>query len=516
MSEGSIVCSLTSYSCYYRTPLIKRVRVLSICFLRRNCTVVNRCCTVSKLAALEYFVTVLEGNHVLVESSSECCFVRSSLGYFLESRCPTYERVRVLIVSEFAHVCVSRHCTVLYLGRLNQTAVLVEPCDHVLVLHTGVSCSVGCISNDCYRCYIPTTEGIRVLGRVSLRSVCMSRNNTVCNLGYVDDAAIVVLPSNLVAVQSLSEGCIVCSLTSYRSDSNIPTAEGIGVLCCSFLDRCCTAVSRYLAILPSTLLQLGITALEDYQIAANLSIEYCIVNSILCYGSDWFIPACERVVVLGRSSFFRCTRISRCLAISKRLAIEYIFAVHEGDSVIIQRCAIGSRVSSVTGYSSDIVIPASERICILSISFLGRSSNRVSRCCTISQFAALQLSAVLVREDNHILVHNLTEGCLINGFTSHRFDGVIPTIECVGVLCRSFLDRCRAAVSRCYAISPSTGLQDSRTVLEGYCIAASLGSEDCVVGSFRGYGYKFLIPTCEGVGVLSIGSFSRISSCVVR
>ena len=220
------------------------------------------------------------------------------------------------------------------------------------------------------------------------------------------------------------------------------------------------------------------------------------------------------ISILGRSS----TCISRCLTVSHLAALENNITVLEGDRVLVTNNCELRCVDLVTNNGCDSGIPTCERVGILCVSRFGRSFTGVSRHRTVCHlFDGLQRRAIVVNEGDGVLVHCSVVGSCIGYSTCYRNDISIPAFERVGVLCRSSLLRSCTAIYRCFTIFQFAALENSTIfVLEGDGVLVNRFGEFRGVCSLTDNRYDLRIPTCEGVGVLSISRLGRSSTCVCR
>ena len=163
------LCGICSSLCYLsnsRLPTLEGVGPFSRGSLGGiSLSIVCRCCTILNLAALQFSITVHELNGVLIHCAVELSRVGCYTGYSRNSRIPTGKGIRILSRNCLARIFVARYYTVLNLCCSNDTLVIIEPCDGVLIYRAVKLSRVSSLSGYFCKFSIPTGEGIGILCR---------------------------------------------------------------------------------------------------------------------------------------------------------------------------------------------------------------------------------------------------------------------------------------------------------------------------------------------------------------
>ena len=345
------------------------------------------------------------------------------------------------------------------------------------------------------------------LGRIS-RS---NRRCAVLILFCLYYAAIFVLEGDEVLVKSCSKRRLVCCSTGHGYNRVVPTIERIGVLCCCFLGRIGRGYRRCAILILFCLDNAAIFVLERDEVLVQSRCELCHVGCSTGYSYNRVVPTVERIGVLC------CGVLSRISRSYRRCAVFVLFSLNnaaifvlERDEVLVQSRSERRLVGCSTGYGYNRVVPTVERIGVLCRGILGRIS-RSNRCCTVLILFCLDRAAIFVLEGDEVLVQCRSERCLVGCLARNGYNRIIPTVERVGVLCRSFLGRISRSNRRC-AILILLGFDYAAIfVLEGDEVLVQSCSERCLVGCSTGYGNNRVIPTTEGICILCRSFLGRIS-----
>ena len=191
-------------------------------------------------------VIVLPCDGILVDGAVEGRGVFRVTGNSNDLRSPACEGVGILIGCVLSRVGVSRGLAICYGGGVDHTAVIVLPCDGILVDGAVEGSGVFRVAGHSCDLRSPACEGVGILiGRV-LSSVRMSRNLAVSNSGGVDHSAVIVLPCDGILVDGAVEGSGVFRVAGHSCDLRSPAYEGVGIVFVRRLSR--VGMSRSIAV----------------------------------------------------------------------------------------------------------------------------------------------------------------------------------------------------------------------------------------------------------------------------
>ena len=352
--ELSRISSLSGYFCKFSIPTGEGIGVLSRCrFSRNGLAIICRCCTIVPLAVLQLgAIVVIEYNGVLVHYAVELSRISSLSGYYCKFGIPTGEGIGVLCRcrfsrSRFAIIC--RCCAIVPLAVLQLGAIVVVEYNDVLV-HYAVELSLVS-SFACYlsQCRCPTCKAVGILSSSSLARVSVTRCCSVRYHSGVNDALVIVEPSDGIFVNRCIELCRIGSSLGYRHYLRTPRIiERIGILRRCSLGRSISGICRSTTVSHVFGLQrCVITIFPSDGVLIHRAAELSRVCSRTCYRHYLRIPTVEGIGVLIRCILKRsCTGVCRCLAILNVTALQYSsILILEGDGVLVHRsielCGIG-------------------------------------------------------------------------------------------------------------------------------------------------------------------------------
>ena len=142
---------------------------------------------------------------------------------------------------------MGRNRAVLYHRRVEDTVIIVQPCDRVLVHRRIILRRVGCgFGHRADRRTPRVVETVGVLGRRGLGRNCaaVAGRLAVGHLFCLQRLAVAVYPSDRVLVDSAAVNCFIGCLPSHSYNVRVPALEDICVLSCCCLGGCLAGVSR--------------------------------------------------------------------------------------------------------------------------------------------------------------------------------------------------------------------------------------------------------------------------------
>ena len=219
-------------------------------------------------------------------------------------------------------------------------------------------------------------------------------------------------------------------------------------------------------------------------------------------GSDVFkagVPTCEGVAVsCGVSGSGSRFAVLNCLSVKDCAVV-----VNEGYCVAVDSGSVSSCDSGVCSNFAEVSVPTCEGVGVLSIPVscgVSRSGSRFA----VLNCLCIKHCAVVVNKGYCVAVDGGRVSRSDSGVCSNFAEVSVPTCEGVGVLsipvsCGVSRSGSRFAVLNCLCINHCAVV-----VNEGYCVAVDGGrvsrSDSGVCSNFA----EVSVPTCEGVGVLSI------------
>ena len=407
--------------------------------------------------------------------------------------------------------CCCTMCNSLILADL--ITILVKELNSILV--NFILCSYSKITCDVVVCLVPTGKGVTFSCGIS--RCCCSR--AIFNFATLQFCTIIIHKLNSVLINRGAELCSVGCIAGYGSNFRSPACEGVGILCIggfvggAIETRSCTVLVFF---------RCGNAV--DYPCdgvfvdgGSELCSVGCIFGNCLNCRRPSIIKGISILCGCGLGRGFAC--VSRCFTVSNLFFFEGVaVAVYPCDGVFINGGIISCSVGCITGYSNDFRSPACKCVGVLCIGSLGRVFACVSRCCTVSDFTALQFGAVFVYKLDSILVNGFGVGCSVGGFACYSNDFRSPACEGVGVLCICFLGRGFACVSRFFAVSNFTGLQLGAVFIykcDGVFVDGEI--ELCSVGCIFGNCLNCRRPSIiKGISILCGCGLGRGFACVSR
>ena len=204
------------------------------------------------------------------------------------------------------------------------------------------------------------------------------------------EGLVAVLEGDKVLVQRAVEGCAVGCFAGYCCKFCVPACESICVLggCRTRWHLAC--INRCHSVLYLGALEGLVAILEGDKVGIDDAVERSRIRSITCYRYNLCIPTLERIGILRISLLSRLFAvINRCHAVRYRFALEYFFAVLEGNEVLIDGAAERSRIGSIARNRYRCCIPTREGVGILRIGLLSRRLTIIGRHSTGHHFFGL-------------------------------------------------------------------------------------------------------------------------------
>ena len=508
---GRCIGSLSRYGSDSRCPTVEGEGILRGCLFSRL-VARRRFAKVPQLGLNHCTILVLEGHGILVHRTLVGRCIGSIACHGYDSRSPTVKGVCVLRGCLLGRLVARRRfAKVPQLGLYDCTILVLEGYG-VLVHRTLVGRRIGSIACHGRDSRGPTVEGEGILrGCLLGRVFARRRFAKVPQLG-LNHRFIFVLEGYGILVHRTRVGRGIGCITRDGSDSRSPTVEGIRILRGCLLGRVfarrrCTKVER-LGLKGRTVL-----VLEGNGILVHRTRVGSGIGRIACDIHHSRRPTVEGVCILCRSILGRgCTAIGRRLAVVPLFGLKHgtIFVL-KGDGVRIQRALIGSGIGSIACHSYQRRRPADIVVAGLLIRRLDRCLTRVNRCLAIRHLDGLEQGVIIVIKCNSIYISYTIIVCHIDRIGLHGSDSRSPSLEGIGVLCRSRSGR--LAARRSLTIVPLFGLNDYAIIVskgDGILVLRALvGSR---IGDIAYHRNHRAVPTIKGVAILIRTLFGRRSA----
>ena len=231
-------------------------------------------------------------------------------------RRPALENEFMLICGSLGgcYTVVGRHCAVFHARVcLKDSAVLIFPCDGVLVLDCGIYRSVCGIAGYGHHIGSPVTEAVAVLSCSCLTGGCMAGHIAIGHCGGVNKAAVIIEPCDSVLIFLRGICGFICGIAGHVCHSGSPAAEAVGILgggC--FAGVCRLADVRRLGavvILGSRFQHGAVLVHKGNGVLVEGFAVLCRVSNVTGHGGDCGRPACKAIGILGISCLAGCAAV---------------------------------------------------------------------------------------------------------------------------------------------------------------------------------------------------------------